>query len=107
MGFFDNADKAFEAFYDEHATFETRDGLRQDLSVCVFYDVEGDPINEEVSIDSEVKQISVIARKQDWCFCKKLKRGDDFTVTSTQEKYKVSSVKNDAAMGIVIRGRQI
>lgn len=105
--FNDNTERAFMPFNDFAITITTKTGNRETLKVSLFDDIEGEPLSDEVSMDTERKDLQIIARRKDWGFVKTVKRGDTIEVPPDKKKYSVSSVENDFALGIIIKARQI
>lgn len=103
--FNDDTDKAFMPFYDFAVTITTKEGKRQTLKVSLFDDIEGEPLSQELSMETERKDIQIVARRRDWSFLQTIRRGDTVEVPPMKKKYSISSVENDFAMGIIIKAR--
>lgn len=105
---FANSDNAFDPFFTDFVKVTLKTGETQTLRVSIFSDIEGDPINDDSSIDTETTDIQMNARQADWHFIKRMARGDliELPTTYKKQKYKVQNVKNDFALGIIIKARE-
>lgn len=101
---FTDIDKAFEPFWIDMIIATLKNGETQTLPCCVFDDVEGEPLVDNM-MDTDRRDILIMARDADWCFIKRMKRGDELTYNN--EKYSVKEAKNDSALGIIVRARQV
>lgn len=106
---FKNTDNAFDPFFTEYVKVTLKSGECQTLKVALFDDIEGDPLGEEGSMDTTRKDIQINARQEDWHFVEKMARGDlvEIPTNSKGAKYRVQTVKNDFALGIIIKAREI
>lgn len=95
---------AFEPFYNETIVVRTKSGKRQSLEVSIFTDIEEEPYSDDM-MDTNTRQVQFIARQDDWAFVQKMERGDNLIHNNT--KYSVMEVRNDYAIGILIKARQI
>ena len=101
---FDNTDKAFCVFYNEHVVI-THGGERQTIHANVFTDGMAEPLTED-ALDTDMEEVLFVFRRKDWAYVSKLVRGD--TVEREDgAKYRVSSARRDAVMGWVIHARSV
>ena len=102
--FFADSEEAFAPFYDESVIATTKEGEVQTLTVSVFDDIEGEPLMDEGSMETNRKDIQFNARQKDWYFIQKLKRGDE--IEWMGKKYKVEVARNDPALGVIVKARE-
>ena len=105
----ENINRAFEPFYADVAvvTFERNNVVdRQTLNVCVFNDMDGEPLAEN-SIETTREDILIHCKRCDWSIIKKFRRGDEVQIQSRENVvYTFSEVINDFHFGIVVKARE-
>lgn len=99
---------AFEPMYDEVVVVETKSGNKQTLKVLVTADSTGDPLADDM-IGSDRMDITILVRKNDWCFLENISEGGLVTryVNGNEMKYSVSDVVDDFVFGKIMKARQI
>lgn len=96
---------AFSPFYQTTIEVELKKGGRQTLVVSMFDATEGDPLNGDIDLDTTRKDLRFIIRRCDWAFVEKVRRGDTITMPN-KRTFKVVSVDDDFALGMIITTRQ-
>ena len=101
---FTDIDDAFLTMFKEEASLTTKEGDRQTLKVCIFDNVEGEPLIDEGSMETTRRDIQLSIHMKDWNFVKRLTRGDKIEVPC-RGKFSVQQVINDPQFGIVVKAR--
>lgn len=88
-------DDAFDAMFEDVATFHTvKTTETKTLRCCIFPIETVDPFAESDS-ESDVKRISVLARKDEWDFNQKSPSVGDSIELRNGERYKVAEVRDE------------
>lgn len=101
---FDKIEQAFEPFYNETITVGIKGALPQSVKAFIATDNTAEPLSDEM-LETECDAISVVIRKSDWQSISRIKRGDYIARTNPSKTYNVTDVKEDFALGYVIRAR--
>ena len=103
-----NNDLAFDAMFTEEISIT---GKRENLDInttlkcVVFVDMTGDPFASD-SINTEREDITISVQPKDYGYLEKIKRGDLIFRPFNSKNYKVTEMKNDVAIGLIIRARE-
>lgn len=100
-------DAAFEPMYTDKIKVTLNRGNQQTnrtLDTIVFDETYIDPLYQN-NVSSEVSMLKFCCKPSDWTFVKTLQAGDVIEEISTSSKYKVSEVKRDRTVGVVIMAR--
>ena len=95
--------------YDEQITITGKReniDLNSTLECVVFVDMTGDAFSSDAN-NTEREDIVVSIHPSCFGYVQKIKRGDSIFRPQNNKRYKVSEIKNDVAMGWIIRAREV
>lgn len=104
-----NNDSAFDAMFTEEISLT---GKRENLDInttikcVVFTDTTGDPFASD-TINTEREDITISVQPEFFGYVQKLKRGDLIFRPFNSKNYKVIEMKNDVAIGWIIKAREV
>ena len=104
-----NNEKAFAPMFTESIQITGKRDTHtpnETLDCVIFSDTTGDPLSDQ-SINTEREDITISVSPSDWGYVQKIKRGDTIFRPFNGKKYKVSEVKNDIAIGWIIKAREV
>lgn len=96
-------DRAFDPMFTDEIVVETSKGS-QTLKCVVFTDNTSDVLTNDM-IDSDIEEISINIRKEDWWVMDEIEVGD--SISRNNQQYKVTNVVDDFALGKVIKVRSV
>lgn len=99
----------FDPMYDEEITItgnRTEVDINQSLKVIIFSDITGDGLSDS-SINTEREDIVIQIQPSDYGYIQKIKRGDSIFRPFNHKNYKVQDLKNDIAVGWIIKAREV
>ena len=107
---FNEAEKAFDDFYEEEIVVETKGGHQQTVKALVGADNTIDPVSDEM-LDTDQQLIQLTFKQSDWAFLGDIKRGDKiyrYALPSRQKQaYAVQDVVQDFVFGFVVKAREL
>ena len=104
-----NIEPAFEPMFDEEISISgkrTDVDINTSLKCIVFSDMTGEAFSDN-SVNTEREDITISVQPDSFGYVQKLKRGDSIFRSFNNKQYKIQEVKNDVALGWIIKAREV